>query len=43
MIFHKNLEVFLRLIFFQKDLKMMLNNVLNGKKGFPNYKSVILK
>ena len=34
MIFHKNFKVFLPLIFFEKDLDMMFNDVLNGKKDF---------
>ena len=42
MIFHKNLKVFLRLIFFEKDLDMMFNDVLNGKKDLLDYKNVIL-
>ena len=32
MIFLKNLKFLPSLIFFEKDLDMMLNNVLNGKK-----------
>ena len=43
MIFVKNLKFLPSLIFFEKDLDMMLNNVLNGKKGFLGYKNVILK
>ena len=43
MIIHKNLKVLLRLIFFKKDLDMMFNDVLNWKKDFLDYKSVILK
>ena len=27
-------EILLSLIFFEKDLHMIFNNVLNGKKGF---------
>ena len=42
MIFHKNLKVFLRLIFFEKDLDMMFNDVLNAKKDLLDYKNVIL-
>ena len=42
MIFVKNLKVLLPLIFFEKDLDMMFNDVLNGKKGFLDYKNVIL-
>ena len=38
MIFHKNFKVFLHLIFFEKDLDMMFNDVLNGKKDFLDYK-----
>ena len=41
MIFHKNFKVFLRLIFFEKDLDMF-NDVLNGKKDLLDYKTVIL-
>ena len=33
MIFVKNLKILLSLIFFEKDLDMMSNNVLNRKKG----------
>ena len=43
MIFHKNLKDLPSLIFFQKDLDMMFNNVLNGKKGFLAYKNFPLK
>ena len=43
MIFHKNLKVLLSLKISQKDLDMMFNNVLNGKKGFLNFTNVILK
>ena len=43
MIFHKNFKVLLRLPFFEKDLDMMFNDVLNEKKEFLDYKSVILK
>ena len=43
MIFVKNLKILLSLIFFEKDLDMMSNNVLNRKKGFLGYNSVILK
>ena len=32
MIFVNNLKVHLSLIFFEKDLDMMFDNVLNGKK-----------
>ena len=32
--FPQNFEILLSLIFFEKDLHMILNNVLNGKKGF---------
>ena len=39
----KTLKFLPSLIFFEKDLDMMLNNVLNGKKGFLDYKNVILK
>ena len=39
----KNFEVLLPLIFFEKDLDMVFNDVLNGKKDFLDYKSVILK
>ena len=43
MIFLKNLKFLPSLIFFEKDLDMMLNNVLNGeKKGVLDYKNVIL-
>ena len=42
MIFVKNLKILLSLIFFEKDLDMMSNNVLNRKKGFLGYKNVIL-
>ena len=37
MIFHKNLKALLRLIFFEKDLDKMFNDVLNGKKDFLDY------
>ena len=43
MIFHKNLKVLLRLKISEKDLDMMFNDVLNEKKEFLDYKSVILK
>ena len=43
MIFHKNLKVLLSLKISEKDLDMMFNNVQNGKKGFLDYKNVILK
>ena len=43
MIFHKNFKVLLRLTFFEEDLDMMFNDVLNEKKEFLDYKSVILK
>ena len=43
MIFHKKFKVLLRLTFFEKDLDMMFNDVLNGKKDFLDYKSAILK
>ena len=33
MIFVKNLRIVLSLIFFEKGLDMMSNNVLNTKKG----------
>ena len=39
----QNFEVLLPLIFFEKDLDMVFNDVLNGKKDFLDYKSVILK
>ena len=42
MIFVKNLKFILSLIFFEKDLDMVFNNVLNGKKGFPDYQNVVL-
>ena len=42
MIFNKNLKIPLSLIFFERDLDMMFNNVLNVKKGFLDYKNVIL-
>ena len=32
--FPQKLEILLSLIFFEKDLHMILNDVLNGKKGF---------
>ena len=41
--FPQKFESFLHLIYFQKDLDMMFNDVLNGKKYFLDYKSVILK
>ena len=41
--FPQKFEILLSLIFFEKDLHMILNNVLNGKKGFLDYKNVILK
>ena len=43
MIFYKNLKVLLSLKISEKDLDMMFNNVQNGKKGFLDYKNVILK
>ena len=43
MIFHKNLKVLLSLKISEKDLDVMFNNVQNGKKGFLDYKNVILK
>ena len=42
MILVKNLKFLLSLIFFENDLDMMSNNVLNTKKGFLDYKNVIL-
>ena len=42
MIFNRNLKTPLSLIFFERDLDMMFNNVLNVKKGFLDYKNVIL-
>ena len=42
MIFNRNLKIPLSLIFFERDLDMMFNNVLNIKKGFLDYKNVIL-
>ena len=42
MIFVNNLTVRLSLIFFEKDLDMMFDNVLNGKKDFLDFKNVIL-
>ena len=42
MIFVKNLKVHLSLIFLEKDLDMMFDNVLNGKKDFLDFKNVIL-
>ena len=41
MIFVNNLKVHLSLIFFEKDLDMMFDNVLNGKKNFLDFKNVI--
>ena len=32
--FPQKFEILLSLIFFEKDLHMILNDVLNGKKGF---------
>ena len=43
MIFPKNFKVLLRLKISEKDLDMMFNDVLNEKKEFLDYKSVILK
>ena len=43
MIFHKNFKVLLRFKISEKDLDMMFNDVLNEKKEFLDYKSVILK
>ena len=37
MIFVENLKVLLRLNFLEKDLYMMFNYILNGKKGFLDY------
>ena len=42
MIFNRNLKIPLSLIFFERDLDMMFNNVLNVKKGFLDYKNIIL-
>ena len=42
MIFNRNLKIPLSPIFFERDLDMMFNNVLNVKKGFLDYKNVIL-
>ena len=42
MIFNRNLKIPLSLTFFERDLDMMFNNVLNVKKGFLDYKNVIL-
>ena len=41
MILVKNLKIILSLIFFEKDLDMMFNIVLNRKKGFLGYKNAI--
>ena len=41
MIFDKNLNILHSLIFFEKDLDIMLNNDLNGKKGFLDYQNVV--
>ena len=35
-------EILLSLIFFEKDLDMMFNIVLNRKEGFLGYKNAIL-
>ena len=40
--FPQNFEILLSLIFFEKDLHMMFNDVLNGKKDFLDNKSVII-
>ena len=42
MIFHKNLKVIVHLIWFENDLDMMFNDVLNGKKDFLDNKSVTI-
>lgn len=43
MILVKNLKFLLSLIFFEKDLDMVFNYILNGKKRFLDYKNVDLK
>ena len=40
--FDKNLNTLLSLIFLEKDLDIMFNNDLNGKKGFLECINVIL-
>ena len=42
MISLQNLKFLPSLIFFEKYLDMMFNNVLNGKKRFQHNKNVIL-
>ena len=42
MIFLKQLKVLLSLLFLEKYLDMMFNNVLNEKKEFLDLKNVIL-
>ena len=43
MIFIKNLKVLLSLNFFEKDLYMTFNYILDEKKSFLDYKNVNLK
>ena len=43
MIFIKNFKVLVSLNFFEKDLYMMFNYILDGKKSFRDYKNVSLK
>ena len=43
MIFHKKLKFLLNLIFFEKGLGMMFDDVLDKEKSFLDYKKVILR
>ena len=43
MIFHKNLKFLPNLIFFEKGLGMMFDDVLDKEKRFIDYKKVILR
>ena len=43
MIYHKNLKFLPNLIFFEKCLGMMFDDVLDKEKSFLDYKKVILR
>ena len=43
MIFHKKLKFLRNLIFFEKGLGMMFDDVLDKEKSFLDYKKVILR
>ena len=43
MIYHKNLKFLPNLIFFEKSLGMMFDDVLDKEKSFLDYKKAILR